>query len=553
MTTPKAYLVGNRTAGIKARTFRDDLREGLLYELDLNLHVRWPSPKYQADPVRFFREIIGVDPWAKQIEVIEAIRDCKRVSVASGHKVSKSHTAAGVALWYYCSYDDARVVMTSTTARQVDQILWRELRMMRARAGLCVECKLENQTRSQIDQIQAPCEHSSLIDGEIGELARTGLKSRDFREVVGFTAREAEAVAGISGRNLLYIVDEASGVSQEIFEAIEGNRAGGARIVLFSNPTRNEGEHYESFHKKKNFYRSIRISSKETPNYIAGHEVIPGLATRDWVDEKELEWGPDSPMFRVRVLGEHALAEDGKIFSIHVIVQAEQRWLETPEAGRLYVGLDPAGETGSGDESVFSVRRGMRAIMFRAYRGLNDEQHKTTLLQLLDEFRLPRETPVVVLDRDGSIGSSLNGTLKSFLETPDGKDKFELVSVRSSDRAHTKPWLYDRQRDELSANLESWFRDGGSIPEDTKLAEELHAPFWVTQVNGKIKVTPKNELRKELGRSPDRYDALALAVWEPLALREEQDRVESQPQSPPDERQSETTMNPYDGLDAWQS
>src|SRR5690606_31880088 len=139
-----------------------------------------------------------------------------------------------LAHWFYGSFDDARVIMTSTTARQVDQILWREVKMLRARSGWCVACKRGNQRRREENPINPeliarPCQHSALIREVPGELARTGMKSADFREIVGFTAKEAEAVAGISGRNLLYIVDEASGVAQAIFEAIEGNRAGGAR------------------------------------------------------------------------------------------------------------------------------------------------------------------------------------------------------------------------------------------------------------------------------------------------------------------------------------
>ena len=156
---------------------------------DTKAEERWPSPRYQSDPVAFFREVLGVEPWEKQVEICEAVRDHKRVAVASGHKVSKSHTDAGIALWFYCSFPDARVVMSSVTSRQVDQILWRELRMMRARS------KRE-------------------IDGDMHELARSGFKAPDFREIVGFTAREAEAVAGISGSNLLYILDEASGIPE---------------------------------------------------------------------------------------------------------------------------------------------------------------------------------------------------------------------------------------------------------------------------------------------------------------------------------------------------
>src|SRR5215831_7226662 len=114
-------------------TFGEDIDQALEKQLERTLHVQFPSPKYARNPSAFFREILGVEPWSRQVDILEAIRDHDRVAVCSGHKVSKSHSAAGIALWFYCSFKDARVVLTSTTARQVDQILWRELRMLRAR------------------------------------------------------------------------------------------------------------------------------------------------------------------------------------------------------------------------------------------------------------------------------------------------------------------------------------------------------------------------------------------------------------------------------------
>lgn len=525
----------------------DDFRTALLAELERNTRIRFPSARYRAEPVAFFREILGVEPWRKQVEVLEAIRDHKRVAVRAGHKVSKSHTIAGVALWYYCSWDDARVVLTSTTSRQVDQILWRELRMMRARGGRCIDCKLEDPDGHRITR---PCPHSSLIEGEQGELARTGLKSEDFREIVGFTARESEAVAGISGRNLLYLPDEASGIGDEIFEGIEGNRAGGARIAMFGNPTRNEGEFYEAFHGKAHLYKTITISSEETPNVVEGFEKIPGLATREWIEEKKQEWGADSGLYKVRVKGEHATHEEGKIFSIHTIEQAEQRWYDVKESGRLYIGLDPAGPSGSGDESAMCPRRGSKVFEFRCERGLNDEGHIAKLRLLLKDYRLPRETPVVVLDREGEIGSALYGTLRAWLDEDAHKGDFELVAVRASDRALRQPDIYDRQRDALTANLETWIRDGGGIPEDPKLAAELHVMEWKVAANGRLKVTPKDEVKKKLGRSPDRYDALALSCWEPLSLRTESAGVPT-PAAVPQDYHSRPTLDPYAGADSW--
>ncbi len=546
MTTSKAVEVARRRIRPKVERLSaaGALRLGLLRQLEEEARVRFPSPKYRADPVSFFREILGVEPWAKQVEILEAVRDNPRVAVKSGHKVSKSHSAAGVALWYYCSHEDARVIMSSTTARQVDQILWRELSMMRARGSRCVRCKLEDPEGRRISR---PCPHSAEIDGELGQLARTGLKSSDFREIVGFTAREAEAVAGISGKNLLYILDEASGIPQVIFEAIEGNRAGGARAILFSNPTRTDGEFFDAFHGKARFYHGITISSEETPNVVEGRVVIPGLATREWIEEKREEWGEESPLYKVRVRGEFATREDGKIFSIHAIEEAEQRWAEAPDLGRLFVGLDPAGPTGSGDETVFAVRRGMKLLELVALRGLSDEAHLVHLLAILSKHRRPREVPIVVLDREGSIGASLYGLARSYSEG--ARDSFELVSVRASDRAVRQPAVYDRIRDELASNLEAWFREGGAILEDVKLAAELHALEWKQHVNGRLKVTPKDQLRKELGRSPDRYDAVALACWEPLDVREGAPGPGASGSADDDE--DGPLLDPYAGADAW--
>lgn len=539
--------------GRKYVTLLDVFRAELDKAVASTQGIRWPSPKYQADPAGFFRDILGVEPWSRQLDIINAIRDHDRVAVKSGRRVSKSHTAAGIALWWYCSFPDARVIMSSTTDRQVNQILWRELSMMRARAGRCLACK---EADPNGHKIPTPCPHSAVIDGDRGELARTGLKSDDFRIIQGFTARQAEAIQGIAGSRLLFILDEASGIPQGIFDAVEGNRAGGGKVLLFGNPTRNQGEFFDAFHKKNIEqssdgvgYHCLTVSSKESPNVAAGKPLIPGLATREYIREREIEWGRESAMFKVHVEGEFALSLEGGIFSIDSITRAEERWHETEAEGRLYIGLDPAGPTGNGDETVFCIRRGLKVLDFFAHRGLDDAGHLSHLLGIVQEYRLPKEVPVVVLDREGSIGSSLYGIAGNHA----GKNKsFELVGVRSSDRAHRKPTVYDRQRDALAGNLEQWFKDGGTIPEDAKLEAELHSLAWKIHINGRQKLTPKDKIRKEIGRSPDRYDALALACWEPLSLRDDP-LAESVQALARVERKSHHTeiMDPYGGMDAF--
>lgn len=571
-TSSVAELVdGTRRARVRTRPtclslMLDDVRGAL----ESVTGIRWPSELYRRDPVGFAETILGQEPWEKQVEILEAIRDYDRVSVTSGHKIGKSHTAAMAAKWFYASFDDARVVLTSTTHRQVEDILWREIRKIKARAGVCLPCKkaAANMSPRERARLPVPCPHSARIDGKMGESARSGLKADDMRQIVGFTARDPEAVAGISGANILYIVDEASGVADAIFEAIEGNRAGGAKVLLFSNPTQTEGEFFESHHDKalqfekdgspvlddkgrqKGFYFAITVSSEETPNAKSGKRLIPGLATREWIEEKKLEWGEDSALYNVRVRGKFARNEAGKIISLHLIGLAEAAHAEAPAEGRLYIGLDPAGPGEGGDESVFVPRRGMKMLGLRHEQGLDEDGHVRVLLEVLREHRKPREAPpIVVVDREGDVGARVYAKLCAVASAiRDELKQFEVVGVRSSERSRSEG--YPRVRDELWANLATWLRDGGGILEDARLAKDLHAPSWEAVPGNKVKATAKSELRKMLGRSPDRGDGLTLAVWEGGAVAAMLDDEHAE-LAAGDEDLAGEDLDPYAGAGLW--
>ncbi len=549
---PKAELV----------TIPDAIRDSLLSMLAESRAITFPCTRYQRDPVGFFENILGVTPWEEARKVLQALVDHDRVAWKSGRRVAKSHTVAGAALWFWASFEGARVTLTSTTARQVEDILWRELCMMRMQSGRCVRCKAEvaglvegGLSRAAAEaRFPRPCPHSAVIADEPGVKPSTGLRSDDFRMITGATARQPEAFQGFNGANQLVLADEASGIAQQIFDVISGNRAGGGKVLLTGNPTQNAGEFFDAFGRKSNEqlqglgYHCVTTSSEQSPNVTAGRIVIPGLATSEYIREREIEWGRDSAMFRVHVLGEFATHEEGRIFSVHTIRQAEERWHTSPDSGRLFVGLDPAGASGSGDETMFAIRRGLKLLALLPFRGLTDEGHLIQLLGLLSRYKLPRETPVVVLDREGAIGSSLGGRIRAHLDTHE--KSFEFVAVRSSDRALRQPMVYDRMRDELAANLEAWFRDGGTIVEDVKLSAELHALEWRQAANGRLKLTAKDDIRKALGRSPDRYDALALACWEPLSLREDVS-PSGQASAPREEYVPERALDPYAAGDTW--
>lgn len=476
---------------------------------------------FKDDPVGFAREILGFTPSRAQRRILEAAVTRRKISIVSGHKVGKSTALAVLALWFYCTYPGARVVLTAATDRQVNGIIWREVRRLVRGARVAIPG-----------------------GDSIHELARSGLTNpAGFEEIRGYTARQAEAIAGVSGPAIMYLVDEASGVPSSIFEAIEGNRAGGnAWVILISNPTRAEGEFYESHHGRSHEaigdagYYAIRIDSRESPNVtdewremeewnprLEAWEKritpIPGLADPDWIAEKKAEYGEESAFFKVRVAGQFVLAEESKAFPLSLIAEMQTRYETTEPTGKLWIGVDPAGDGDGGDESGFAPRRGKKILEVRARSGLSPQGHIDQILDIIAKYPAPG-TPVVVIESEGEAGWKVYTEVLAFARKT---GKFEVARVRTSDRAIRQPLIYDRVRDEMWAAARAWGREGGAIPPDVKLEKDLHAPEFKSDIRGRLKLTPKKDLKKAdmLGRSPDRGDAVVLACWEPRALREE--------------------------------
>lgn len=438
------------------------------------------------DPVLFAERILGVRLWSKQVDIVRAIERHDRVAVKSGHKVGKTRLCAVIALWFASMHKGGRVIMTSSSARQVRNILWREIKQLWNQAPL-------------LRQLGGICHDDP----------NSGLKFSDGAEVLGFSTDEPEKMAGLSGEHMLFIVDEASGVPEAIFEAIEGNRAGGARLVMISNPTQTSGTFFNAFRDPivKQLWTTFSISSEASPN-VTGEVRIPGLATKGWIDEKRIEWGPDylkSPLYLVRVMGEFPLEGDRNVVPF-ALVEKSMGQTDTPAIGALTAGLDPAGD--GADDSVLCVRRGQVVLRFDTWRKLDGPQLAEKVVTLLEGERVGDEAVVLNVDNIG-LGASVYSALCRMAK---GRPWLSVVGVKSS-YASNRPMQFCLLRDELWWGIAEWMKSGGVLPRDAKLETELTAVEYDLDPKGRIKVEGKKELKKRIGRSPDHADALALAIY----------------------------------------
>lgn len=474
----------------------------------------WPNKKYLGRPADFVRDILKETPHPWQIEWLDAAITNDRIVTRSGQKTGKTKAVIWLALYVYCTFEDAQIIVTATQKPQVKGVLWKQL----------------------CDTIRWARKHGGFQIEDPAENPETGLRSTDGRIIRGTTTREVEAISGISGGNLWFIIDEASSLPQAKFEGIDGNTIGGGHIVMISNPTRTDGPYFDAFHHptKKTAWKSFHWNSEEVAKYLDSKGLhLPGMASSRTIDLWKETYKVESVFYRMRVLGEFILNEQGKCISLDLIEKAKDNFMGVGHDGNLVVAVDCAGPGNEGDKWGFAIRRGSEIRRVYTRIGLTLEAGLSEVRGLLSEYRWGEETPRVIIDSEGPIGGAFFAKCKIVgeeLQKVKPGEAWETFGVRASFPAKRHPLEYERVREELWRNLADFLRDGGSIPtDDPELETELHAPNWEAQVHSpKLKITDKKKLREILDRSPDKADAVCLAAWNPapwLDFREEETYV----------------------------
>lgn len=509
MTATIAQTVANtrERRASRPRTFAGALSAACLAAASVANVLVWPSTVYQGRPGDFAREVLGLHLLREQEDVLIALdQPNARVSWTGSHKLGKDFSAAAFVWYFVCTYPGARVQITAPSDKQVNEITWREIKM-RARTARVPVC----------DPL------------DMGDLARTGYVATDFREIKGHTSKTAEAVAGISGPHVLYVVTEASGMADAVMNAIEGNLAGrDARILLLFNPTKSSGyafdTHHEPADREPKQWKTFQYSAEliAAAQEREGVE-LPGLATRRWIANRLEAWGKDDSRYKVRVLGEFVESEEDKVFSLELVTEAQRRWESTPIAPSdpLHVGIDPA--YGGRDEIAVALRRGRKILAVRRFQEPNTARAAEVIAGYIGAELRPHEDGCVVrVDRGGENGWKFVRCVSAAMRDLDPLG--QRISVRgvSFGDPVRRAAQFVRFRDELWFTLREWMRDGGAIPSDDKLEDDVLAPKLTQHDNGKVSVEPKESIKKRLGRSTDSADACILSVWSHADTRDEQ-------------------------------
>lgn len=429
----------------------------------------WDEPEF------FYREVLGYEPWEKQLEISYSVRDHRNTAVRSNNGSGKTfHVAREALRFLYGQGPDAVVIDTAPTWTQVENQFWRYLRDAYNRALVPLG----------------------------GKLLKTKLDIDETWFALGLANDEnnMEAFQGWHAKKILVIFDEASGISPRIFEAAAGAMAGGelVRFVLLGNPTQNSGPFFDAF--KDPSFNKIHISAFDTPNVKAKAQVVSGLVTWEWVEEMRRKYGEDSDIYRVRVGGQFPRHASDTLISIDSVEGAfgADRELIGQDVHRF--GLDPA--RFGDDDSGIVERKGNRARVVEVVNG-NDT------MQLAGKgARLLRENPDATLWIDIiGIGAGIYDRLK---EQPDIADR--VYGVNSAGRPNDEE-EYLNIRAESWGNVRDWLRD--AVLEKHEGFYELAQPKYKITSAGKLQLESKEDMKKRGVPSPNVGDALALTLSRP--------------------------------------
>lgn len=427
--------------------------------------------KLRLDPVLFVHAVIGATPSEQQREILESVAPWgAKVSVRSGHGIGKSTVLAWCILWFLSCFKNSRIPCTAPSSHQLEDILWPEVAKWRD--------KMDKSFRNEI------------INSSEKYWVRG---AKDTQYAVARTARKEnpEALQGFHDENLLFIIDEASGVPEAIFETAEGALSTrGARILMTSNPTRLDGYFYRSQTIDRELWTTLNYSCFDSP-----------LVGSDYIETMEKRYGKNSSIYKVRVLGEFPESSDDTIISLTELEDSVGRDVDYSSSERL-AGLD-IGRFGD-DPSALVIRQGGKIIFAEEWYNLDLMEQCGKVVNLFNERKFDR----VYVDSIG-LGAGVADRLKE-LGIPTIP-----VNVAETSAYNEK---FNRLRDELWWSAREFFRDKmASIPDDLPLKNKLIAELSVLKYkftsSGKIKAEGKDELKARLGsegESPNLADALNL-------------------------------------------
>ena len=447
--------------------------------------------EYYIDrPVEFVKDVIKAEPDEYQAKVLndlaynEKQKRATKISVRSGHGVGKSTIESWAILWFLVTRPFPKILCTAPTAHQLHDILWAEASKW-----------LRN----------------SKMLGDILEWTYEKIYLKGHREewfAIARTSNKPDALQGTHAEHILIIIDEASGVPDVVFEPVLGTLStNDAKLLMCGNPTQLAGFFYESHNDKKDLYITHVINGENSSR-----------VDREYIKLIAEMFGTDSDVYRVRVLGEFPKANPDSFISLDMI---NTDFIDIGDIYSIDLGVDVArfGDDESVIATVFNKLRLSKLNIFQHNDTMELTGQVVNIIKSLNKD-YPNVRVNVKVDCDG-LGVGLYDRLREVINEK-GLNARAVechFGAKGGKVRNSEPISYFNSTGIMWGLIRTKFKEKSLyITEDSELINQLTNRKYFIESDGDIRLERKEDMKKRGVHSPDRADALALALYEPPTL-----------------------------------
>lgn len=438
------------------------------------------------------------DEWQKDAFHLIEKAETKRISIKSGQGVGKTAFSAIVFLWFLVCFPNSRVVATAPTRQQLNDVLWAELEKWRQKSEML----------------------KHLLKWTKTYLYVNGREKRWFG--VARASSKPENMQGFHEDNMLFIVDEASGVDEEVLEAIRGTLSGINNKLLFvGNPTKTTGMFYDSHTSERSRWATLTVDSEKSPR--TNKENIRALIEK---------YGAESNVVRVRVHGLFPLAEDDVFIPISLIEQSVSTDIKESEKPIILdIGVDVA--RFGDDKTVIGYRADGIVKFYKKRHGQDTMATANDVIMLGNVLRLkyPKFSRQICIKIDDSgVGGGVTDRLRQLKSLyPEQYSWMRIIPVNFGMRIKNSSYYDDTttyMMSVLKALISNKDEQGNpkkselQLPNDNDLIGQLSVRKYLLTDSGKLKVESKKDMKKRDLPSPDEADCVLLCCL-PVGRREE--------------------------------
>lgn len=418
----------------------------------------------------------------------------KPIYVPSANAMGKDWSISGRAsLWFYEVWGPkCKVVMTGPTERQVMDIMWNELKV--ALAG-------------------RPSED------ELGRLVQGKLDGGPEHFITAFTTKESEGqqgkFQGIHSQAIMVVVSEAQAVDDLLAQQIEGITMAEVLLVVYLfNPLTDTGFAAKGMDDTINNI-VVRLDAYDSINVKTGKQLIPGLVNKAWVDDKERRWNADGtgkdPRYMARVRGLRPATGINAVISRALYKACRERRGHLSWWSGIYgsIGVDPA-LTGVDDMVIRVNISGEWADVLKI--PYCEAPEAVSHIAIMQKKHFPDGGCVIVIETDG-LGLPIYQFYRKTAPT-NLKHSLNIIGFQAgcSDRKIIEPG-YANLRVQAAFYAKKRMMEGHiAMPDDPELEEEATGELYFTNTHGLLQLEDKDDFRARLGRSPNDWDAVKLAI-----------------------------------------